>query len=115
MASSDRDKPAVAPRTDDRDKAAVAPRTDDRAKAAATDADDRDTPGAAPAALRVPATTLEAIYQHARASFPAECCGYLRGPRDGDAADEVVPCRNAQTDGDHPTVPERGAESGFVI
>lgn len=72
---------------------------------------DRDKP----AALRVPATILEAIYRHARASFPAECCGYLRGSQDGDAVDEVVACRNAQVDGDHPTRPERGAESGFVI
>ena len=38
---------------------------------------------------------LERIYAHARAAFPAECCGYVRG-------DEVVACTNAAE-----TAPER--------
>jgi len=67
------------------------------------------TPIAIPAALRAQ------IEDHARAAFPAECCGYLVGPRDGAAVDAAIACRNAQADGDHPTVPERGAETGFVI
>ncbi len=56
---------------------------------------------------------LAAICDHARQAFPAECCGYLRRSRDG--ATELVRCRNAQADGEHPTHPERGAETGFVI
>lgn len=39
---------------------------------------------------------LERIYAHARAAFPAECCGYVRG------ADEVIACTNAAE-----TAPER--------
>ncbi|MBA2539718.1 MAG: Mov34/MPN/PAD-1 family protein [Deltaproteobacteria bacterium] len=52
------------------------------------------------------------IYAHARRCFPAECCGYLRGP---EAVDEIVECRNAHADGDHPTTPDRGEDSAFVI
>jgi proteasome lid subunit RPN8/RPN11 len=64
--------------------------------------------------MTIPLELLAAIARHARAEFPAECCGYLCGPRDGEL-DEVVRCRNAQADGEHPTVPERGADTGFVI
>ena len=63
----------------------------------------------------VPPSLRVQIEAHARAEFPAECCGYLTGPRDGDAVDAIVPCRNAQPDGEHPTAPERGADTGFVI
>lgn len=65
-------------------------------------------------AVRVPDELLARIYDHARAAFPAECCGYLVGA-DAAAADAVIACRNAQPDGDHPTAPERGADTGFVI
>lgn len=58
--------------------------------------------------VRISDDTLAEIYEHARAEHPRECCGYLRG-------DEVVRCRNAQAEGEHPTHPERGAETGFVI
>ena len=51
---------------------------------------------------------LRAIGAHAMRCFPAECCGYVT-----DAG--VVECTNAQASGLHPTVPERGAETGFVI
>ncbi len=50
---------------------------------------------------------LRAIGAHAKACFPAECCGYI--------TDRVVPCTNAQAEGLHPTAPERGADTGFVI
>jgi len=66
-------------------------------------------------AIRIPEDVRAAVYAHARTAFPDECCGYLCGPRDGDAVDAAVACRNAQTDGDHPIAPERGADSGFVI
>jgi adenylyltransferase/sulfurtransferase len=61
------------------------------------------------AAVRVSDNTLAELYAHARETFPDECCGYVR--RNG----EVVRCRNAQSDGEHPTHPERGPETGFVI
>ena len=65
--------------------------------------------------IAIPAVVRAAMERHARATFPAECCGYLVGPAGGDAVDAVIECRNAQEDGDHPTAPERGAETGFVI
>ncbi|MDX2093861.1 MAG: Mov34/MPN/PAD-1 family protein [Kofleriaceae bacterium] len=55
------------------------------------------------------------LFAQARAEFPAECCGYLTGPAGANHVDAVVACRNAQTDGQHPLTPERGADTGFVI
>ncbi|HEX5062156.1 MAG TPA: Mov34/MPN/PAD-1 family protein [Kofleriaceae bacterium] len=66
------------------------------------------------ATIPIPARVLAAIYQHARATFPDECCGYLVGPRDA-GIDAAVQCRNAQRDGEHPTHPDRDADTGFVI
>jgi [CysO sulfur-carrier protein]-S-L-cysteine hydrolase len=65
--------------------------------------------------IAIPPPLLDRIYAHARRCFPAECCGYLVGPRGEPTVDEVIECRNAQIDGDHPTEPDRGAETGFVI
>lgn len=66
--------------------------------------------------IAIPGDVLAAIYAHAIAAYPDECCGYLVGPRAVDGAvDAAVPCRNAQRDGEHPVAPERGAETGFVI
>jgi proteasome lid subunit RPN8/RPN11 len=67
------------------------------------------------APLAIPHALLESIYAHAQATFPDECCGYLVGPRGNAGVDGVIACHNAQRDGEHPTHPERGAESGFVI
>jgi proteasome lid subunit RPN8/RPN11 len=70
------------------------------------------------APIAIPDALRAQIYAHARAAFPAECCGYLTGPAaaaDTGAVDAVVACRNAQPDGEHPTHPHRGAEAGFVI
>lgn len=66
-------------------------------------------------ALAIPAVLLAELYAHARAEFPAECCGYLTGPSGGNHVATVVACRNAQADGHHPLTPERGADTGFVI
>jgi proteasome lid subunit RPN8/RPN11 len=66
-------------------------------------------------AVAIPNELRAQIEDHARSAFPAECCGYLVGPRDAAAVDTAIACRNAQADGDHPTVPERGVETGFVI
>jgi proteasome lid subunit RPN8/RPN11 len=70
--------------------------------------------GDAPAAVAIPRSLLEDVYREARRAYPAECCGWLAGAKDGDAA-EVRPCRNQQQDGQHPTAPERGAETAYVI
>jgi len=64
-------------------------------------------------AVRIPDDLLASIGAHAREAFPRECCGYLRGAEG--VVNKVVRCRNAQANGDHPTHPERGAETGFVI
>ncbi len=64
--------------------------------------------------IAIPADVLAAIYAHAIAAFPDECCGYLVGAVPG-RVDAAVACRNAQVDGRHPIVPERGADAGFVI
>jgi proteasome lid subunit RPN8/RPN11 len=65
--------------------------------------------------LAIPAGVLAEVYAHARAAFPDECCGYLRGPTGGASVDEAVACTNAQAGGDNPVAPERGADAGFVI
>lgn len=52
---------------------------------------------------------LAKVYAHARATYPAECCGYIR------EGDEVVACTNAQEAGGNPFAPDRGADSGFAI
>jgi adenylyltransferase/sulfurtransferase len=65
--------------------------------------------------IAIPADVLAAVYAHATRAFPDECCGYLCGPRDGDAVDEAIACTNMQVGGDNPFAPERGADSGFVI
>ena len=67
--------------------------------------------------VRIPDELRDAICRHAREVFPAECCGYMRGTHEEGvlAATEIVRCRNAQADGEHPTHPDRGPETGFVI
>ena len=65
-------------------------------------------------AIAIPGDVLAAIYAHAIAVYPDECCGYLVGAAAG-AVDAAVACRNAQADGEHPIAPERGADTGFVI
>jgi proteasome lid subunit RPN8/RPN11 len=64
--------------------------------------------------IAIPRDVLAAIYAHAIAAFPDECCGYLVGAAPG-AVDAAVACRNAQADGEHPIAPARGADTGFVI
>ncbi|MBA3456168.1 MAG: Mov34/MPN/PAD-1 family protein [Deltaproteobacteria bacterium] len=66
--------------------------------------------------IAIPDDVRAAIYAHALATFPAECCGYLSGPAvPVDLVDTAVRCRNAQLDGDHPIAPDRGVDTGFVI
>jgi proteasome lid subunit RPN8/RPN11 len=65
--------------------------------------------------IAIPPAVLEEVYAHARRAFPAECCGYLVGPRGGAEVTRARACRNAQADGEHPTAKERGAETAYVI
>ncbi len=67
-----------------------------------------------PAAIAIPRDVRAAIYAHACAAFPEECCGYLIGAAP-DLVDAAIACRNAQADGAHPIAPARGADTGFVI
>ncbi len=68
-----------------------------------------------PRPIAISTALLTEIARHALAAFPAECCGWLSGPRGGEAVTRVRPCRNAQPDGDHPTAAMRGAETAYVI
>ena len=68
-----------------------------------------------PVPLTIPPDILRQVYAHARASFPAECCGWLAGPRDGDAVTTARPCNNAQSQGIHPTASMRGEETAYVF
>ena len=45
----------------------------------------------------VPPPLLQAVYEHAAAAYPRECCGLLLGRR-GAPLDEVRRCANAQDD-----------------
>ena len=58
---------------------------------------------------------LESVYHEARASFPAECCGWLAGPRETSVAEDIHPCVNDQDSGHHPTVADRTAERAYVF
>jgi [CysO sulfur-carrier protein]-S-L-cysteine hydrolase len=65
-------------------------------------------------ALELPRPLLEAIYRHARASFPKECCGFVIGH--GVTA-ELVECENWQ-DRYHALDPEtypRTAETAYTF
>ena len=62
----------------------------------------------------LPRPLLEAIYRHARATFPKECCGFVIGA--GEAA-ELVECENWQ-DRYHAVDPEtypRTAETAYTF
>jgi len=61
-------------------------------------------------AVRIPDDLRAAIYAHARAAFPAECCGYLVGAAGGDAVDEAIACANAHGAGDDRAFAIEGAE-----
>jgi proteasome lid subunit RPN8/RPN11 len=70
--------------------------------------------GKGPIAIAIPGPLLAEIYAHARAAFPAECCGWLLGPRGG-APTRLRPATNAQDAGAHPTAAARTAETAYVI
>jgi proteasome lid subunit RPN8/RPN11 len=68
-----------------------------------------------PAPVDIPRPLLEEVYREARRAFPAECCGWLAGAKQSGAVSEMRPCANQQEAGEHPTAPERGAETAYVI
>jgi proteasome lid subunit RPN8/RPN11 len=65
--------------------------------------------------LHIPDEILHAIYRQARDEFPNECCGWLTGPKDGDAVTTRRPAVNAYQPGAHPTANDRTAERAYVI
>lgn len=65
--------------------------------------------------IAIPPEVMAVVHAEARRAYPAECCGFLIGPRGGDAVTHARPCRNAQPDGEHPTESARGAETAYVI
>ena len=65
--------------------------------------------------MNVPREVLLKIYWEARHAFPAECCGWLAGPKDGSSVATVRSCFNAQASGTHPTEADRGIETAYVI
>jgi proteasome lid subunit RPN8/RPN11 len=67
------------------------------------------------APLSIPDNILEEVYREARLTFPAECCGWLAGPAGEGEVSAVRQCANAQASGTHPTTPDRGAETAYVI
>lgn len=58
---------------------------------------DAEPAGSEAAIPTIPAHLLTDIYAHARATYPEECCGFLIGPRERAALDEVRRCVNMQT------------------
>jgi [CysO sulfur-carrier protein]-S-L-cysteine hydrolase len=68
-----------------------------------------------PAALAIPPALRARIFAEARRAFPAECCGFLTGPKDGTAVSAIHPCDNAQGRGQHPSAADRSAETAYVI
>jgi len=68
-----------------------------------------------PTPIAIPAEVFAQVFEHAREAFPAECCGWLTGPRDAATVDAVRRADNAQDQGDHPTAGDRDAESAYVI
>ncbi len=72
-----------------------------------------DRPSIQPVAID--RSLLEAVYREARTGFPNECCGWLSGPSQGNAATDIHPCVNDQDAGNHPTVADRTAERAYVF
>lgn len=74
-----------------------------------------ETTAPMPIPIAIPRPLLEQVYGEARRCFPAECCGWLAGSRDGGAADTIRPCVNMQDAGQHPTAADRTAETAYVL
>ncbi len=68
-----------------------------------------------PTPLDIPRRLLESIYKQAREEYPGECCGWLSGDKDADMVSAVKVCVNMQAHGQHPTAPNRPAETAYVF
>lgn len=55
-----------------------------------------DVDGALGPVPTVPVAVLQAMYAHAQATYPEECCGLLVGPQDSTVVDEARACVNEQ-------------------
>ena len=65
--------------------------------------------------INIPSEVLHEIYDHAREVYPAEACGWLEGPKSGFEVSKAHRCINVQSQGNHPTEAERGAERAYVF
>jgi proteasome lid subunit RPN8/RPN11 len=65
--------------------------------------------------VKIPDSIMKQVFAEARKAYPAECCGWLSGPKGGAGVDAIRPCVNAHSRDTHPTAGERGAETAFVI
>ena len=65
--------------------------------------------------LKISPGILSDIYREARGAFPAECCGWLSGPKDGDEVTVVRACENAQASGAHPPEGQLGVANPLVV
>ncbi len=64
--------------------------------------------------LSIAPALLADIYAHAQECFPAECCGWIRGPREENELTAVRRCNNAQATSES-GIAGRGAETAYVI
>ena len=65
--------------------------------------------------VKIPEHILGAVYLEARKGFPSECCGWLTGDKNGSSAISLRRCANDQSSGNHPTKPDRSAETAYVF
>ncbi len=65
--------------------------------------------------MEIPAEVLAQVYREARQSFPEECCGWLAGQAESGSATVLRRCENAQSEGRHPTEPNRTREHAYVM
>ncbi|ACY16678.1 Mov34/MPN/PAD-1 family protein [Haliangium ochraceum] len=69
--------------------------------------------------IDIPAQLMERVFREAREAFPAECCGWMAGPKHERVVTSVRPCVNAQdsdSDGGAPdSIAGRSAETAYVI
>ncbi|HKA87814.1 MAG TPA: Mov34/MPN/PAD-1 family protein [Haliangiales bacterium] len=65
--------------------------------------------------LRIPPELLAEVYAHARERFPAECCGWLAGPRGEDAVTRVVRAESDAAEIPHLLGADRTEERAYAF
>lgn len=68
-----------------------------------------------PTPVSIPESVMSIVVAEAMAAFPAECCGWLAGPKGGTAATRARPCKNAQDAKAPASIEGRTAETAYVI